>query len=124
MVLSLRREDAQWWLQGPLAVSAVDEIGIAGVVGHPSPGGRRAVRQGLEGFDGGSVGEGVLAPLAAVEDPQQRPHTLMEVGVEVAVEDCVADHAIQTACAVQQIQRHTLLGADGYGVNNSGAGIG
>lgn len=62
---------------------------------------------------GGLVGIDSSAVLQPVKDPPQRPHSLVKMRVKMTVEDRVADHAVETARAVQDIQRVAFLRADG-----------
>lgn len=83
----------------------------------------RPIPQRHQGFDGGLVGIDSGAVLQPVKDPPQCPHSLVEMGIEVAVEDRVADHAVETARAVQDIQRVAFLRADGDGIDDGRLGI-
>ena len=94
LVLPRRRQNAKRRLEGLLREDPVHKIGIAGmqVVLLRR---QRPVPQGLEGFDGRSVGIGVSASLQPVKNPPEGPHPFMEMGIQVAVEDRVTDHPIE-----------------------------
>ena len=79
--------------------------------------------QRLKRFDGCSVRIEVSAFLQSVENPEEGPHSLVEMGVQMAMENSIADHFVKAPRAIQNIQRHALLRTDGHGIDNGGTGI-
>lgn len=72
---------------------------------------KRTVFQRKQTVYGRAVGIFARAVLKPVENAEQRPHTLVEMRIEVAMENCVAYRPCQTSCAVEDIQGITFLGA-------------
>ena len=115
-------EDAKRWLLWLLAELAVDEIGVSGV--QIVLGRRRwPVRQRHQRRYGRAVRIVSCAVLQPVKYPKQGPHPLVEMGVEVAVEDGVANHPVEASGSIEKIQCIALLGTDGDGVQDGGLGV-
>lgn len=73
---------------------------------------KRSVFQRNKPFYGRAIRIFSRSVLQPVKHSPERPHSLMEMRIQVTMENSVSDHSCQTAGAVQDIKGITLLGTD------------